>query len=81
MCSFAFVNETDFLELDIGHCDRLRPAAANTSELDGCTPYVLLYSRASHNKPQRRKALGKINESEKKNAGGWMFNPGSVQKK
>ena len=25
--------------------------------------------------------LGKINESEKKNAGGWMFNPGSVQKK
>ena len=38
----------------------------------------LLYSRASHSKPQPRKVLG-INESE--NAGGWMLNPGSVQKK
>ena len=62
-----------------GLCRALR--SLGTSELDGRAPYVLLYSRASHNKPQRRKALGKINESEKKNAGGWMFNPGSVQKK
>ena len=30
MCSFAFVNILDFLELDIGHCDCPRPAAANT---------------------------------------------------
>ena len=48
-------------------CRALR--SLGTSELDGRAPYVLLYSRASHNKPQRRKALGKINESEKKKCG------------
>ena len=42
MCSFAFVNILDFLELDIGHCDCPRPAAANRPNPPSSTGMRLL---------------------------------------